>query len=126
MNRNYHLGMLYLVHLLISADGEVDESELQALQNIRTQKRIPVDIFQEFERSIKSERERDIYRRGIELINTCSKDEKMSAFVTLYKLAEADGRVHIKEVKLLLYSIEMAGIEFDDVVNSAKKAATIL
>jgi len=34
-------------------------------------------------------------------------------------MSEADGRVHVKEVRLLLYSIRMAGIEFDDVVKRA-------
>jgi len=40
----------------------------------------------------------------------------LKAFVTLYKISEIDGRVHVKEVRLLLYSIKMTGIEFDDVV----------
>ena len=31
-------------------------------------------------------------------------------------MSEVDGRVHVKEVRLLLYSIKMAGIEFNDVV----------
>ncbi len=55
------------------------------------------------------------------MINECSLEEKVSAFVQLYKMSEADGRVHIKEVRLLLYSIRQAGIEFDDVVARAKE-----
>jgi hypothetical protein len=30
---------------------------------------------------------------------------------------EVDGRVHSKEIRLLLYSVETAGIEFNDVVD---------
>ena len=45
--------------------------------------------------------------------------EKLNAFVHLYKLSEVDGSVHVKEVRLLLYSIKMAGIEFNDVVERA-------
>lgn len=65
-------------------------------------------------------RERELYNRGISFINECTRDEKLSIFVTLYKMSEVDGRVHQKEIKLLLYSIESAGIEFDEVVNAAK------
>jgi hypothetical protein len=50
----------------------------------------------------------------------CSDEEKLRAFVHLYKLSEADGQVHVKEVRLLLYSIRMAKIEFNEVVANAK------
>ena len=63
--------------------------------------------------------DREIYQKGIELINKCSDDEKLDAFVHLYNMSEADGTVHVKEVRLLLYSIKMADIEFNDVVARA-------
>ena len=53
------------------------------------------------------------------MINRCTEEEKLNAFVHLYKMSEVDGRVHVKEVRLLLYSIKMAGIEFNDVVTRA-------
>jgi hypothetical protein len=34
-------------------------------------------------------------------------------------MSEVDGRVHVKEVRLLLYSTKMTGVEFDDVVKQA-------
>ena len=112
--------MLYLVHLLVSADGVVDETELKALQNIRKREKIGDDIFREFEQSVKVKKEKDIYKRGIEYLNKCNDEEKLNAFVFLYKMTEVDGRVHVKEVRLILYSIKITGIEFDDVVNKAK------
>lgn len=120
MNKNYQLGLLYLVHLLVSADGVVDEKELAALQRIKDREHIAKETFDEFEVAVKTKKERDIYQTGIELLNLCGDDEKLRAFVTLYKMSEVDGRVHVKEVRLLLYSIKMAGIEFDDVVSQAK------
>jgi len=36
-------------------------------------------------------------------------------------MSEVDGSVHVKEVRLLLYSIKSAGIEFDDVVREASR-----
>lgn len=120
MNKNYHLGLLYLVKLLIDADGVADNKELQALRAIKDQENIPDDTFKEFETPVVSLKERDIYERGISLINSCTREEKLNAFSTLYKLSEVDGRVHVKEIKLLLYSIKSAGVDFDDVVNHAK------
>jgi len=125
MNTNYHLGLLYLVHLLVSADGIVDDNELAALQTIKAREGISDETFREFEHDVAVKKEKEIYQRGIEMLNQCDEVEKLKAFVTLYKISEIDGRVHVKEVRLLLYSIKMTGIEFDDVVNQAKCAASL-
>ena len=118
-NKTYQIGLLYLVHLLISADGIVDENEKKALKKVRDKENIPDSILEEFQTDVASKKERDIYQEGIEMINKCSKEEKLKAFVHLYKMSEVDGRVHVKEVRLLLYSVKMAGIEFNDVVTRA-------
>jgi uncharacterized tellurite resistance protein B-like protein len=117
--KDYQLGLLYLVHLLISADGVIDEKESRALQQIRVEEKISDEIFQVFEEHMRTKKEREIYQEGIAMLNECSDEEKLNAFVQLYKLSEVDGSVHVKEVRLLLYSIKMAGIEFNDVVERA-------
>jgi len=121
-NRNYQLGLLYLTHLLINADGVIDEKEESALMKFKGTEEISDDVFIQFGIEVKEKKEREIYQRGIEMINECTDEEKLNAFVHLYKMSEADGRVHVKEVRLLLYSIRLAGVEFDDVV---KKAAQV-
>lgn len=126
MNRNYHLGLLCLAHLLVSADGIVDENEIDALQIIKKKEQISDEIFKEFERLVKEKKEREIFQIGIDLINQCSPDEKLNVFVMLYKLSEVDGRVHVKEIRLLLYSIKLARIEFDDVVSKALITPSLL
>jgi uncharacterized tellurite resistance protein B-like protein len=120
--RDYHLGLLYLVHLLISADGVVDEHEQKQLLKIRDAEGIAADVFEEFNDQVKQRKDRDIYQLGIEFINKCSDEKKLDAFVHLYKMSEADGTVHVKEVRLLLYSIKQASIEFSDVVARAAKS----
>jgi uncharacterized tellurite resistance protein B-like protein len=118
-NKTYQIGLLYLVHLLISADGVVDENEKKALMKVKDKENIPDSLFTEFENQVAVKKERDIYQEGIEMLNRCTEEEKLNAFVHLYKMSEVDGRVHVKEVRLLLYSIKMAGIEFNDVVTRA-------
>jgi len=122
MNKNYQFGLLYLVHLLVSADGVVDDNELAALDKIKSREKISEDIFSQFKKDLTVKKERDIYQGGLEYLSRCSDQEKLQAFAILYKMSEVDGRVHVKEVRLLLYSTRMTGVEFDDVV---KRAAAI-
>jgi uncharacterized tellurite resistance protein B-like protein len=119
VNKNYQLGLLYLVHLLMSADGVVEENETQALNSIKIKEGISESVFDEFKDAIRTKRGREIYQAGIEYMNLCTDEEKLRAFVMLYKMSEVDGRVHVKEVRLLLYCIKVSGIEFDDVVAKA-------
>lgn len=118
-NKNYHLGVLYLMRLLINADGVIDAEEYKALRRVKEFEKIPEETLIEFEKDAITKNEKEVYQKGIDYINQCSDEEKLNAFVHLYKLSEADGKIHIKEVRLLLYSIRMAKIEFNDVVAKA-------
>jgi uncharacterized tellurite resistance protein B-like protein len=109
----------------MSADGVVDENEIKELQKIKNREGIPDSTFDEFKRAIAEKKGRDIYQAGIEYMNLCTDEEKLRAFVILYKMSEVDGRVHVKEVRLLLYCIKVTGIEFDDVVVKATSTSSI-
>ncbi len=78
-------------------------------------------LFDQFLSEVKTKRPKEIYQQGIELINECDDEKKLRAFAHLYKISEVDGRVHVKEVRLLLYSVKMAEIEFNDVVAEAAR-----
>jgi len=110
-----------MVHLIISSDGKITADEEKALDVIRKNEGISDDVFNTFRKSIEGKKGRDIYQEGIEILNECTDEEKLDAFAHLYRLSEADGNVHVNEVRLLLYSIKMTGIEFNDVVEHAKK-----
>jgi hypothetical protein len=120
MDKNYQLGLLYFIHLLISADGVADWYELDALSKIKIKENIPDATFREFDETIRSKSEREIYQNGLDHLASCSDSEKLKVFATLYRLSEVDGRVHTKEIRLLLYSVKIAGVEFNDVVDYAK------
>jgi uncharacterized tellurite resistance protein B-like protein len=120
---HFHLGLLYMVHLLIGSDGKVSEAEKESLLKIKSIEGISDEIFQRFNETINTNSEREIYQEGIERLNKCTDQQKLRAFVHLYKLSEADGNVHVKEVRLLLYSIKLIGVEFNDVVEMAKKTS---
>ncbi|HMJ69525.1 MAG TPA: TerB family tellurite resistance protein [Cyclobacteriaceae bacterium] len=120
-NKNYQLGLLYMVHLLVSSDGEITDLERNALDIIRKNENIPDDLFETFRKHVASKKEKEIYQAGIDYLNQCSDGDKLEAFAHLYRISEADGNVHVKEVRLLLYSIRLIGIDFNDVVDYAKK-----
>jgi uncharacterized tellurite resistance protein B-like protein len=122
-SKNYQLGLLYLTHLLISADGIIDEKEFSSLIRIKNKENIPDSVFKEFEDSVRNKNEKEIYKTGIDIISECPDEEKLEAFAHLYNMSEVDGTVHVREVRLLLYSIKAAGIEFNDVVKHAKTQA---
>jgi uncharacterized tellurite resistance protein B-like protein len=126
MNKDYQLGLLCLTHLLVSADGVVDKVEVDALEIIRIKEQIEDSVYTEFHRITETKKEREIYQTGIDLVNRCTDAEKLKVFVTLYKLSEVDGRVHVKEIRLLLFSIKLTGIEFNDVVNLAMSSPSLI
>jgi len=119
--KNFYYGLLYLIHLIIDADGVVDDHELKALETIIEYEKMPEGVYKEFIDEIGSASEREIYERGIAMISLCPKEEQLRAFSWLMKISESDGQIHAKEIRLLLYSVKKAGIEFDDVVNGAQK-----
>ena len=116
----FHYGLLYMIHLIIDADGVIDEHELKALEMIIEVEKMDDGIYKQFINEIGNVSERQIYENGIGLISTCTKEEQLRAFSWLMKISESDGHVHAKEIRFLLYSVKKAGIEFNDVLNGAK------
>jgi uncharacterized tellurite resistance protein B-like protein len=126
MSPAYQLGLLCLSHLLIGVDGEVHPDEKGAFEKMRIREKISTETFQQFETIVAEKKERDLYNHSIGLINQCTDDEKLRVFAMLYKLSEVDGRVHVKEIRLLLYSIKLVSIEFTDVVSKANSLPPLL
>ncbi len=121
MNENYMLGLFYLIHLLASSDGYIDESEQKAIHRIKRIEKIPDEVFQKFEEIIQTRTEREIFEAGMNFLNQCTPEEKLRAFSLVYKISDVDGRVHVKEVRLLLYATKLTGVDFDQVMSMAEQ-----
>ena len=102
--------ILYLTYLLVYSDGEYDESEKKAIDYIRSQEAISDDDYQKFLLEIDDVSERELYNKGVDLVEACSLEDRLTVFVWLYKLSEADGTVHAKEIRFLLYSLRKTGV----------------
>ena len=117
----YDLGLLHLIYLLISSDTEISEKELAYLEYIKRKEGMPDDVFLTFNQSIIGKKEKEIYQNGIDMINECSNEFKLRAFVTLYRMAQSDGIMHVKEVRLLLYAVRLTDVDINVVIARAKE-----
>ena len=113
---NYQMGLLYLSHILISADGVIHEEEQKALIKFKEEEKIPSSVYDEFQRDVQSKKLSSIYQRGLDMINECTVEEKKKAFTHLFKLCAVDGSIHVKEVKLLLYSAKLTDADLKDIM----------
>jgi hypothetical protein len=119
-NLNYQLGLLHFAHLLLMVDGFVDDREVVALHDLLVEEQIPDLVFQDFKKMIEPKSEREVYWQGVNFLNLCDEQEKLCALVHLYRMAEADNKFHVKEIRLLLYSLKTTKVEFEDVELTAR------
>ncbi|MFM8913802.1 MAG: hypothetical protein ACKOE6_12935 [Flammeovirgaceae bacterium] len=124
-NINYQLGLLHLVHLLVTVDGHIDDRERAAIDAIRREEKISEKLCADFESKVESMKEQQIYSTGINLLSNCTDDERLAAFVHLYKLAEADSSITNKEVRFLLYGLKLNNLSFEDVILSANMSGKL-
>ncbi len=117
---SFQLGLLYFSYLLVMVDGEVDQREKEAIRKIKIKENIPDWIFDDFQEHIASLTEQQIFKKGVELMNRCSDEDKLKAFVQLYLLTEIDNKIHRKEVRFLLYSLKATNVPFEVVEQRAK------
>ncbi len=119
-NLQFHLGLLHFAHVLMNVDGSVDQREEDILNRIKDEEKISDKVFSYFKETVQGKAERKIYEEGVELLNKCTEDERLTAFAHLYQLASADKNFHEKEVRLLMYSLQSTNISFEDVKLRAK------
>ena len=124
MKKNYQLGLLHVVHSLINVDGRIDDREMETLMKIKNEENIDDTVFLEFSRSIARTKSPDIFKRGVDLLKACKEEEKICAFVYLFKLAEADESISMKEVKLLMNALELTDVDFKDVAITTDLASS--
>ncbi len=121
-NMDFQLGLLHFAHLLVTVDGQINDQEKEAIHSIKREEKIPGSVFHNFVLEITGKTEREVFFDGLDMLNRCNEEEKLCVFVHLYRLAQADAHLDVKEVKLLLYSLKQTKIEFNDVMLTAQLA----
>ena len=98
-------GLLYLAHSASAVDGFDHIAEKRAIKRMIEHEKIPEDLHLKVDRTAKSVSDKEIYRKGITCFMQIPKEERLRGLAWLYKLIEADGMVHIKEARWMLYVI---------------------
>jgi uncharacterized tellurite resistance protein B-like protein len=119
-NVSFQMGLLHFAHLLMTSDGVIDERERLALAQIMEEENIPEMIFRDFQDNVIHKTEKQIYEDGVDLLNSCTDQEKLCTIVHLFRLSEADNSIHEKEVRLLFYSLKGTDVDFEDVELTAR------
>lgn len=119
----YKQALLHLIHVLVNADGVVDERERALLDVIRREENISDAVFHAFEAKIISSAMKEVYAHGMKLLEECSDEEKLQVFAYLYRMALADDDMNMREVRLLFYALRTTQIDFDDVMLVARMAS---
>lgn len=120
---SYATGLLALITVLTNSDGEISEKELEYVEKIRESEGIPEALFGSIRESILGKTEKEVYQIGINSINACPEPEKLRAFVKMYQMAQADGVIHVREVRLLLYAVKITNVDINTVVKLAEQQA---
>ncbi|MEI9920654.1 MAG: hypothetical protein WDO14_17960 [Bacteroidota bacterium] len=66
----YSTGLLALISVLVSSDGEISEKEIEYVQKIRESEAIPARLFDSIRESILGKTEREVYQIGIDSITS--------------------------------------------------------
>lgn len=114
-NLQFQLGILHFAHVLMNVDGSIDQREEDVLNKIKNEEKISDKTFSYFKETVRGKMEREIFEEGVELLNRCTEDERLTAFTHLYQLASADKNFHEKEIRLLMYSLKSTNISLEDV-----------
>lgn len=117
--------LLYLTHLLVYSDGEYDDDEKIAIRAICEKEGVSDEDYRAFGLKSLEMTEREMFDGGVDLLEDCSDEDKMAVCVWLYKLSEADGLVHAKEVRFLLYSLKKVHVDFEEVKKAASQVPSI-
>ena len=125
-DNHYHNSILLLSYLIVNVDGVLDIHEKDAIRKICEHENIAHDDLLTFVGEVTNHSERQIFNLGHEEVSHLTDDEKIKVFAWLHRISEADGDVHVKEVRFLLYSIKKAGIEFEDVTAAATDFPSLL
>jgi hypothetical protein len=88
-HENYTLALLHLTYLLIWSDSEISGEEIYYLDKIKESEGISDAEFEQFNNSVIGKTGLEIYQSGIKMINACSSELKIRAFVKLFQLANA-------------------------------------
>ncbi len=119
---NYFGGLVSLYHLLINADGHVDEKELRMGQLMKKHENIDDWEFNYFLNKIASMEKEQVVRECIESLRKCDIELRIKCIAWMSMIANSDGFMAPEEWKLIyyIYNTELK-LNLADILDVQKK-----
>ena len=100
---HYFGGLVALYHLLINADGHVDEKELRMGQLMKKHENIDDWEFNYFLKKMADMQKKDIISECVESLKKCDLEWKVKCIAWMSLIANSDGFMAPEEWKLIYY-----------------------
>lgn len=119
---NYYGGLVSLYHLLINADGHVDEKELRMGRLMRKHENIDEWEFNYFLNKVASMEKQEIVRECVESLKKCDMEWRIKCIAWMSMIANSDGFMAPEEWKLIyyIYNTELK-LNLADILDMQKK-----
>jgi len=100
---HYFGGLVTLYHLLITADGHVDEKELRMGELMKKHENIDDWEFNYYLEKVQEMEEKEIIAQCVENLKKCDDDWKIKCIAWMSLIANSDGFMAPEEWKLIYY-----------------------
>ena len=100
---HYLEGLVSLYHLLITADGHIDDKEVKMGEVMKKSENIDDWEFKFYLSKIKEERKEIVINNCIESLSKCDQDLRVRCIAWLSLIANSDGFMDPEEWKLIYY-----------------------
>lgn len=109
---HYYAGLASLYHLLIIADGQIDEKEVKMGEVMRNHEKIDDCEFNDYLSKIREKDKEQIINECIISLNKCDYDWKIRCIAWMSLIANSDGFMAAEEWKLI-YHIYYTQLKLD-------------
>ena len=119
---NYIEGLVSLYHLLINADGHVDDKELKMGELMKTHEKIDDYMFDFYLNKISTQENKVVFDACVNSLNKCEHDWKVKCIAWMSLIANSDGFMDPEEWKLIysIYNKEL-NLNLNDILEMQKQ-----
>ena len=119
---NYIEGLVSLYHLLINADGHVDDKELKMGELMKTHEKIDDYMFDFYLNKISTQENEVVFDACVNSLNKCEHDWKVKCIAWMSLIANSDGFMDPEEWKLIysIYNKEL-NLNLNDILEMQKQ-----
>ena len=124
---NYIIGLVSLYHLLINADGHVDEKEIKMGQLMMKHESINSEEFDKHLNRVSKLKNTEIIEDCIVSLNKCDYEWKVKCMAWMSLIANADGFMAPEEWKLIytIYNTELR-LNLTDILEMHKRLPRLI